>query len=87
MAAFLPFWFDPNGRQLLIMPGFNHLAREARRLVDELYEWRLLVVQEGATTRPSSLADPLAYMPVFEARCQADISALGDALARAGWRF
>lgn len=96
--------FDPNGRQLLTMAGFNHLARQARRLADELCAGRLLVVQEGgynpaysayclhAATegfigRPSSLADPLAYMPACEARSQADIAALAAALAQVGWHF
>ncbi|WP_242675291.1 arginase family protein [Phytopseudomonas dryadis] len=96
--------FDPNGRQLLSMAGFNHLARQARSLADELCEGRLLVVQEGGYNpaysayclhaavegfigRASSLADPLAYMPVFEARSRADVQALGLALAEAGWSF
>ncbi|MFJ3468396.1 hypothetical protein [Pseudomonas sp. NPDC090201] len=95
--------FDPNGRQLLTMHGFNHLARQARALADELCEGRLLIVQEGgynpaysafclhATVEgfigsSSTLADPLAYMPMFEGRSRADVDALGVALEQAGWR-
>ncbi len=96
--------FDPNGRQLLTMAGFNSLAIRARRLADQLCEGRLLVVQEGGYNpaysafclhaavqgfigRESSLADPLAYMPTFETRSQADIQALAVAMNAAGWRF
>jgi acetoin utilization deacetylase AcuC-like enzyme len=96
--------FDPNGRQLLTMNGFNHLAQSARKLADELCGGRLLIVQEGgynpaysafclhATVegfigRPSSVADPLAYMPVFEGRSHVDIEALEVKLKGAGWRF
>ncbi|MEN0106851.1 MAG: hypothetical protein AAGC84_10535 [Pseudomonas sp.] len=49
--------FDPNGRQLLTMKGFNHLAQRARVLADELCEGRLLVVQEGG------------YNPAYSAYC------------------
>ena len=96
--------FDPNGRQLLTMHGFNSLAQRARRLADELCEGRLLVVQEGGYNpaysayclhaaaegfigKESSLADPLAYMPAFDARSHADVDALAAELAAVGWRF
>lgn len=96
--------FDPNGRQLLTMNGFNRLAQRARRFADEQCEGRLLIVQEGgynpaysafclhAATQgflgqASTLPDPLAYMPPFEARSHEDISALGQALQAAGWTF
>jgi acetoin utilization deacetylase AcuC-like enzyme len=96
--------FDPNGRQLLTMNGFNHLAQSARTLADELCAGKLLIVQEGgynpaysafclhATVegfigRPSSVADPLAYMPDFGVRSHADIDALAVNLEDAGWRF
>ncbi len=49
--------FDPNGRQLLTMKGFNHLAQRARVLADELCGGRLLVVQEGG------------YNPAYSAYC------------------
>jgi acetoin utilization deacetylase AcuC-like enzyme len=49
--------FDPNGRQLLTMKGFNALARRARLLADELCEGRLLVLQEGG------------YNPAYSAYC------------------
>lgn len=96
--------FDPNGRQLLTMSGFNHLAQRARQFADEHCEGRLLIVQEGgynpaysafclhAATQGflgqgSTLADPLAYMPSFDARSQDDVAALGSALRSAGWAF
>jgi len=49
--------FDPNGRQLLTMAGFNRLAQRARRFADEWCEGRLLVVQEGG------------YNPAYSAFC------------------
>lgn len=49
--------FDPNGRQLLTMAGFNRLARRARALASELCQGRLLVVQEGG------------YNPAYSAYC------------------
>lgn len=49
--------FDPNGRQLVTMQGFNRLARRARALADELCQGRLLVVQEGG------------YNPAYSAYC------------------
>lgn len=49
--------FDPNGRQLLTMAGFNRLAQRARRFADEHCEGRLLVVQEGG------------YNPAYSAFC------------------
>ncbi len=96
--------FDPNGRQLVTMQGFNRLARRARALADELCQGRLLVVQEGgynpaysayclhAATegflgQPSTLPDPLAYMPEPAARVEADLAALDTRLAAAGWKF
>ncbi|MFT5503792.1 MAG: acetoin utilization deacetylase AcuC-like enzyme [Gammaproteobacteria bacterium] len=39
--------FDPNGRQLLSMAGFNELGRQARALADECCDGKLLLVQEG----------------------------------------
>ncbi|MGE8154742.1 hypothetical protein ACQKP5_26295 [Pseudomonas vancouverensis] len=94
--------FDPNGRQLLTMAGFNHLAQQARRFADAHCDGRLLIVQEGgynpaysafclhAATQgflgqASTLADPLAYMPLFEARSEQDVAALGVALREVGW--
>lgn len=96
--------FDPNGRQLLTMDGFNRLAQRARRFADERCEGRLLIVQEGgynpaysafclhAATQgflgqASTLADPLAYMPLFETRSHEDVSALGRALREVGWEL
>ncbi|MDD1148861.1 hypothetical protein M5G25_11210 [Pseudomonas sp. TNT2022 ID357] len=96
--------FDPNGRQLLTMQGFNRLARYARALADELCEGRLLVVQEGgynpaysafclhAATegfldRPSSLPDPLAYMPESVERTARDFLDLKARLEEVGWSF
>lgn len=96
--------FDPNGRQLLTMDGFNRLARRARTFADEHCEGRLLIVQEGgynpaysafclhAATQGflgegSTLADPLAYMPLFEERSKEDVSALGKALKNVGWEL
>jgi len=49
--------FDPNGRQLVTMAGFNALARAARGLANELCGGRLLVVQEGG------------YNPAYAAFC------------------
>jgi acetoin utilization deacetylase AcuC-like enzyme len=39
--------FDPNGRQLLSMNGFNELGKRARALADECCNGRLVLVQEG----------------------------------------
>lgn len=96
--------FDPNGRQLLTMNGFNTLAQRARRFADEHCEGRLLIVQEGGYNpaysafclhaaaqgflqQASTLADPLAYMPAFEARSHDDIAALDTALRQVGWNL
>jgi acetoin utilization deacetylase AcuC-like enzyme len=49
--------FDPNGRQLLTMQGFNTLALRARALADELAGGKLLAVQEGG------------YNPAYSAYC------------------
>lgn len=49
--------FDPNGRQLLTMNGFNRLAQRARRFADAQCEGRLLIVQEGG------------YNPAYSAFC------------------
>ena len=96
--------FDPNGRQLLTMNGFNRLARCARQFADEHCAGRLLIVQEGgynpaysayclhAATQGflgqvSTLADPLAYMPLFETRSHEDVLALAKALREVGWKL
>nr|BFD40864.1 hypothetical protein FFPRI1PSEUD_23630 [Pseudomonas sp. FFPRI_1] len=96
--------FDPNGRQLLTMQGFNRLARQARALANELCEGRLLVVQEGgynpaysafclhAATegfldRPSSLPDPLAYLPESVGRDARDFLDLKRRLEEVGGRL
>ena len=39
--------FDPNGRQMLTMAGFHHLANRLRALADELCAGRIAVTQEG----------------------------------------
>ncbi len=49
--------FDPNGRQIVTLTGFNSLARAARALADRLCQGRLLVVQEGG------------YNPAYAAFC------------------
>ncbi len=49
--------FDPNGRQLLTMYGFNRLAQRARQFADAHCEGRLLIVQEGG------------YNPAYSAYC------------------
>ncbi|WP_199190397.1 class II histone deacetylase [Nitratireductor sp. StC3] len=52
-----PGQFDPNGRQIVTMAGFNTLARRARAAADRLCGGRLLVVQEGG------------YNPAYAAYC------------------
>jgi acetoin utilization deacetylase AcuC-like enzyme len=42
---------------------------------------------QGFLGQASTLADPLAYMPSFEARSHEDISALGRALQEVGWEL
>ncbi|HEY9037996.1 MAG TPA: hypothetical protein VIN05_03505 [Roseovarius sp.] len=69
--------FDPNGRQIVTLAGFNSLARAARALADRLCQGRLLVVQEGG------------YNPAYAAFCLhapaegflSETSSLGDPLA------
>jgi acetoin utilization deacetylase AcuC-like enzyme len=39
--------FDPNGRQMLTMAGFHHLASRLRGLANELSGGRIAVTQEG----------------------------------------
>jgi acetoin utilization deacetylase AcuC-like enzyme len=69
--------FDPNGRQIVTLAGFNSLARAARALADRLCEGRLLIVQEGG------------YNPAYAAFCLhataegflGEMSTLADPLA------
>jgi len=66
------------GRLLVVQEGGYNPAYSA---------YCLHAATEGFLGQPSSLPDPLAYMPEPAARVEADLATLDARLAAAGWKF